>query len=146
LFTVKKRQPEEPSSLEKELDRLLDVISKTDPTSTKRTPQQDRLETELNRVLDAMSSASPETKEYSEMATQYVKLTGLINETAEYELLVDQIVKLHKLKEADAKKRVSPDTIAVIAGNLVGIGMVIGYERAGAITSRAFGLVMKLAR
>jgi hypothetical protein len=102
LFTVQKRQPEEPTPLETEIARLLDIVSRINPDDEK----------------------------YADVA--------------------DQIVKLYKLKEVDSnvdsKKRVSPDTLAVIIANLLGIGAIIGYEHAGVISSKAFGLVMRLAR
>lgn len=102
LFTVKKVQPEEPTMLEEELERLL---------------------VELSRV-------KPDTKQYADMA--------------------DQLVKLWKLKEVDSnvnsKKKLSPDTLAVIIANLAGIALVLGYERAGVVTSKAFGLLLRLAR
>lgn len=89
-----------------------------------------KLEEVLDKLLDLMIDAEPNSEEYATMA--------------------DQLVKLYKLKEVDsnatAKKRLSPDTLAVIMGNLAGIGLVLGYERVGVVSSKAFGLVMKLAR
>ena len=41
------------------------------------------------------------------------------------------------------KKRLSPDTIAVIAGNLLGIILILGYERANVITTKALGFVIR---
>lgn len=61
-----------------------------------------------------------------------------------YAKMVDQLSKLYKLKEVHAPKRVSPDTLAIIAGNLIGIVLILGYERAGVVTSRAIGFVLKL--
>lgn len=58
--------------------------------------------------------------------------------------LTDQIVKLYKAKEIFAPKQVSRDTLVLVAGNLVGIVLILGYERAGVITSRALNFVMKL--
>lgn len=46
-----------------------------------------------------------------------------------------------KLRE---KKRISPDTIAVIAGNLLGIALIIGHEQLGhVISTKALGFVLK---
>lgn len=62
----------------------------------------------------------------------------------EYAVMTAQLEKLYKLKEIDiSKKRVSPDTLAVIAGNLAGIVLILGYERAHVVTSKAIGFVMK---
>lgn len=42
------------------------------------------------------------------------------------------------------RNRVSKDTMAVIAANLVGIVTIIGYERLNVLTSKALGFVLKL--
>mgnify|MGYP003406553633 CR=1 FL=1 len=74
-------------------------------------------------------------------------LQGMDTESDEYSKTADQLVKLYKLNdESKSKKRVSPDTLAIIAGNIAGIVAILGYERAHIVTSKAFGLVMKLAR
>lgn len=57
--------------------------------------------------------------------------------------LLDQVTKLSKLKEYD-RKRVSPDTLVLVAGNLAGIILILSYEKANVLTSRALGFVMKL--
>jgi hypothetical protein len=36
---------------------------------------------------------------------------------------------------------VSPETIVAIAGNIIAIAMILGFEKNGVITSRAFGLI-----
>lgn len=63
--------------------------------------------------------------------------------TKEYPILVDNLSKLYKMKEANTSRRVSPDTIAIIAGNLAGIVLILGYERVGIVTSKALSFVMK---
>jgi hypothetical protein len=71
------------------------------------------------------------------------QLSGLSIDTDEYTRKVDQITKLYKLKEQEAPKRVSPDTLAIVAGNLAGIMLMLHYERVHVITSKALGFVMK---
>jgi len=61
-----------------------------------------------------------------------------------YSLLADQLVKLYGLKEIDKPKRISPDTLAIVIGNLAGIAMIVGYERANVVTSKALNFVLKL--
>lgn len=65
-------------------------------------------------------------------------------DTEAYKHRVDQLVKLYKLKEFDSKKRVSADTMAVVAGNLLGIVLIVGHERAHIVTSKALSFVLKL--
>lgn len=48
-----------------------------------------------------------------------------------------------KQQEADKPDRVSKDTLAIIAGNIAGIVMIIGYERVNVIASKALSFVMK---
>jgi hypothetical protein len=71
------------------------------------------------------------------------QLSGLSIDTDEYTRKVDQITKLYKLKEQEAPKRVSPDTLAIVAGNLAGIMLMLHYERVHVITSKALGFVLK---
>ncbi|HRX15969.1 MAG TPA: hypothetical protein P5123_06625 [Spirochaetota bacterium] len=40
-------------------------------------------------------------------------------------------------------RKVKPDTIAIVMTNLIGIGMILGYERVNIITSKALGFVLK---
>ena len=45
-------------------------------------------------------------------------------ETPEYAKMADQLVKLYKLKEVDSKRKISPDTLATVLGNLIGIALM----------------------
>jgi hypothetical protein len=63
--------------------------------------------------------------------------------TPEYTQKMEVLTKLYKLKENDSKSRLSPDTIAIVAGNLAGIVLILGYEHAHAVTSKAFNLLLK---
>jgi hypothetical protein len=60
----------------------------------------------------------------------------------EYPVLLDRLTKLTKLREYD-RKPVSRDTMLLVAGNLAGILLIIGYERVNVITTRAIGFVGK---
>lgn len=48
-----------------------------------------------------------------------------------------------KKKEVEDRKRVSPDTVALIAANLAGILLIIGHERINVVTSKALGFVTR---
>ena len=41
------------------------------------------------------------------------------------------------------KRRVSPDTILVVAGNLLGIVLILTYERGNVIATKALGLIIR---
>lgn len=76
----------------------------------------------------------------------YSNLIGFTPDQEEYQLILDRLSKLHELKNAQRSKRVSPDTMAVVIGNLLGIGLIVGHERAHVVTSKALGFVMKAAK
>lgn len=71
-------------------------------------------------------------------------LLGLDPATSEYNETLDAIDRLHKLhsREKDGR-RVSPDTLLLVLGNLAGILLILNYERIGIITSKALGFVLK---
>lgn len=88
------------------------------------------------------------------ITTQPDALDVLINEaldqskgsdilSEEYKNRMAQIERLFKLKEHSAPKPVSRDTMVIAATNLIGIGMILGWERAHVVTSKALGFVMK---
>jgi hypothetical protein len=71
------------------------------------------------------------------------QLAGIKVDTDEYTKTMDQVTKLYKLKEQTTPKRVSPDAMVLVAGNLLGIVLILGYERAHVVTSKALGFVLK---
>lgn len=72
------------------------------------------------------------------------QMTTISSDTDEYAAMVDQLSKLYSLKENEIPKRISPDTLATIAANLLGIIVIVGHERAHVLTSKAINFVMKL--
>lgn len=82
------------------------------------------LEKAIDDLLNEMNSVSSDSEEYSKM--------------------VDQLVKIYNLKDVDRPKRISPDTLATVLGNLAGILLIVGHERANVVTSKALGFVLKL--
>lgn len=89
---------------------------------TRKPKEKDNLDVAIDLLISRMDIANPD-------------------ETAR---LVDQVTKLVKCKETLDPKRISPDTILLVAGNLVGILLILNYEKAGVITTRALNFVMKL--
>jgi len=87
------------------------------------TSKDENLTKEIDRVLSLMSGVHPTSNEYADLMETLTKLTGI--------------------KETSSKNRVSKDTLAVIAGNLAGIVMIIKHEQVHVITSKALGFVMK---
>jgi len=73
----------------------------------------------------------------------YAKMSDLSPESREYSAVVDQLQKLYSLKD-NSKSYVSPDTLAMVAGNLAGILLIVGHERAHVVTSKAINFLLKL--
>lgn len=89
---------------------------------TKR-DKRTKLEQEIDSVINTMSYYKPDSNEYAAIAKN--------------------LETLYKAKSHDRCRHVSPDTIATIAGNLLGIALILGYEKANVITSKALGFVIK---
>lgn len=73
------------------------------------------------------------------------EMQGYDGHTDEY---VTMAVNLKQLCEAKAsypkpERTMSPDGVAIIAANLVGILMILNYERANIVTSKALSFVIK---
>jgi hypothetical protein len=87
-------------------------------------PEPSALELVITNLLDEMQLTSCDSEEYSKM--------------------VAHLTKLYSLKEQDTPKRVSPETWAMIGGNLAGIMLILQHERFHVITSKALSFVSKL--
>lgn len=61
----------------------------------------------------------------------------------DYLAKVEGVERLYKLKEQSGSQ-VSPDTLAIVAGNLVGILMILHYEKLNVAASKAMSFVLKL--
>lgn len=64
----------------------------------------------------------------------------------EYAKTVDQLSKLYAMKPAPSASRVSPDTLALVLGNLAVAALVVGHERANVVTSKVGGFLLKSVR
>jgi cysteine sulfinate desulfinase/cysteine desulfurase-like protein len=72
------------------------------------------------------------------------ELKGFTADTKEYATMIKQLQKLHAMKVAEKPSNVSPDTLAMIVGNLMGIVLILEFERMNVITSKAMSFVSKL--
>lgn len=81
-------------------------------------------EVALDKVIDeAIRNLDPNEKNYLET--------------------IEAIERLHKLKEQSCW-RVSPDTAAIVAGNIFGIVLILRYEQLHIVTSKALSFVLKM--
>lgn len=94
---------------------------------TKNTPEEERPELE-----EAIDKALLELINHQPYSTEYVKA-------------LEQIEKLYKLRapKPELQKPVSLDAVLAVAGNLAGILLIINYERAHVITTKALGFIIK---
>ncbi len=88
---------------------------------TKR-DKRTQVEREIDKQLDILISRARTPEEISEMLS-----------------LMERRDELREKK----KVHVSPDTIAIIAGNLAGILLILNYEQFNVVSSKALGFVIK---
>lgn len=81
------------------------------------------LDEPIARLLTQMNTVEPGTKEYSTM--------------------VDQLERLTRAKAEEHKPRVDSNTWAIVAGNLLGILVIVAYEQKHVMVSKGLGFVMK---
>lgn len=92
-------------------------------TKTTKKDKQTDLDKRINEVLEYMKNISPESTDYT--------------------VITENLERLYKAKASENDRKISSDTIAVVAGNLLGIVIILGYEKANVITSKAFSLILK---
>lgn len=81
------------------------------------------LDEPIERLLTQMNKVEPGSKEYS--------------------VMVDQLDKLNRMKLDESKPRINSDTWAIVAGNLLGILVIVAYEQKHVMVSKGLGFVMK---
>jgi hypothetical protein len=92
---------------------------------TKKTETDLRFEAEINGELTRMRQLSPTTPEY--------------------QASLKAVTKLIKLRDSNKNSRkISPDTLAIVLGNLAGVLLIVTYEKHNIVTSKALTFVQKL--
>jgi hypothetical protein len=64
-------------------------------------------------------------------------------EDPEFLKLMDQLERLSRMKSENARKPVTSDTMAIVAGNLAGILIMVAYEQKHVVTSNARQMFLK---
>lgn len=118
--------------LDEEIERLLDNMSGYDPTSD----EYKLLVSHLSALMKTQETLSKINKEIFEAETKLMETEARIK--------LNEIEGQLKIKESDNPRRVSPDTWAIVAANLVGIGLILGHERLNVITTKALGFIMRM--
>lgn len=65
-------------------------------------------------------------------------------DSEEYATCLNRLERLYKLREKHSRKGLDPNTLLLVGGNLLGILIIVGYERANVIGSKALGFAGKL--
>lgn len=63
--------------------------------------------------------------------------------STEYQLLLENLERLNDIKAKQGRDRISRDTLAIIGANLLGILVIVGYEHAHVMTSKALTHIIK---
>lgn len=92
-----------------------------------------------------MLTKSPiESELDDEILSLLKKLKDTTKDSKEYAEIIERASALHKLKVEERPKRLSKDTVLVVAANIFGILWLARYERENVISGRAFGNIMRL--
>ena len=70
------------------------------------------------------------------------KLTEML-ETAENQKDFEEIMDIIERKANLCKSKIDPNTVAIIAGNLAGIMLILNFEKLNVVTSKALSFVLK---
>jgi hypothetical protein len=65
-------------------------------------------------------------------------------DSEEYATMLNRLERLHKLKEKNTPKGINPDTLVIVGGNLLGIVIIVWFEHAHVIVSKALNFAGKL--
>lgn len=69
------------------------------------------------------------------------QIQGFTVDAPDFAETLTKMERLYKLKALNKPQRVSPDTLATVAGNLLGILVIVGHERAHVVTSKALTFI-----
>lgn len=82
-----------------------------------------KLDMEIDSVLEELQYHEKDSKEYAQ--------------------ILSQLEKLMKMQDMKRGRHLKPDTVAQIAANLAGIGLILNYEKLSVITTKALGFIIK---
>lgn len=87
------------------------------------------------------SEPHPFQKQIDELLTQ---LDSRDAESDEYALILERLEKLYAIHTPEkVKSGISADAALAVGGNLLGILLILNFERAGVVASKALSFVMK---
>lgn len=137
------------SKLEEAIDELLKRVLETECDSDTYANLVDQLNKLYKaKEIDSKIKVSEfEAVQKANEAEAKLKLTDLelglqkVKHDSEAELRSAETEA--KIVETTDRRRVKPDTLALVGANILGIVLVIGHERASVIATKALGFVSK---
>lgn len=82
-----------------------------------------KLDVAIMRLLEEMETYGPDSPEYPKM--------------------LSYLEKLNTVKTQTRRNKVDANTIAIVAGNLFGILIIVAYEQKNVMASKAVGFILK---
>jgi hypothetical protein len=126
------------TGLEKEIDTALMRMSDYDLYEKRP------IDSVIDEAIESLAGQKPGTEGYDKILDHLEKLYRAKRDDRDlYSTMTENVERLYKAKSYEKTRGVSPDTIITVVGSLLGIILILGYEKAGVITSKALGFVLK---
>jgi len=71
------------------------------------------------------------------------ELLRMDSDDSKYSSKLALLERLIKIRDSKAKWRVSPDTVLIVVGNLLGILLIVAYEQRNVIRSEAKSFILR---
>jgi hypothetical protein len=72
------------------------------------------------------------------------EMVGAMSDSDEFATMAKQLKKLYSIRDAQKPERVSKETVLTVVGNIVGILIIVHFEKTNVLTSKALAFVGKL--
>lgn len=90
---------------------------------------------------------NPEVEELNREITRvHTQLPDYPAESVEYKEMVDRLATLYAQKKEIPSNRISKDQLIAVSGNLLGILVIVVYEKHNVFTSKAGSFIGKFTR
>jgi len=89
----------------------------------RRNTTRNAIDDQIRRILNRMDTLPVGSEEYLE--------------------LMKQLDRLNSIKDGNTPNRVSKDTMLLVAGNLIGIAVIVAYEQKHVLNAKAFSHTIK---
>ena len=64
--------------------------------------------------------------------------------TDEYTTMAEELKKLYKAKSYTSNRLIDPNTLLTVGANILGIVLIMSFEKTNVITSKAFGWIRRV--